>query len=101
MTASIRVELPSSLRVLAGVEREIVVRLHGAATQRALLDAIEAELPMLRGTIRDPVNQLRRPFLRFFACEQDLSHCPPDQTLPTQVIDGSAVFIVLGAIAGG
>ena len=101
MTSAIRVELPSSLRVLAGVAPEVVILVRGPATQRSLLDALEADFPTLRGTIRDPVSQLRRPFLRFFACEQDLSHCSPDQPLPKPVIDGTELFIVVGAIAGG
>jgi molybdopterin converting factor small subunit len=101
MTAAIRVELPSSLRALAGVGREVLVRLHEAPTQRSLLDALEADLPVLRGTIRDHASKQRRPFVRFFACEQDLSHCSPDLPLPLPVIEGKEVFTVLGAIAGG
>ena len=101
MTATIRVELPSSLCALAGVGRQVLVRLDASATQRSLLDALEAGFPVLRGTIRDHATQRRRPFVRFFACEQDLSHRPPDEPLPAAVVDGSEVFMVVGAIAGG
>ena len=101
MTTAIRVALPSSLCVLAAVDREVLVHLRGAPTQRSLLDALEAEFPMLRGTIRDQVSKTRRPFVRFFACEQDLSHCLPDTPLPGPVIEGREVFMVVGAIAGG
>jgi molybdopterin synthase sulfur carrier subunit len=101
VTAAIRVELPSSLRVLASVDREVLVHLNGTPTQRSLLDALEAALPMLRGTIRDHASKRRRPFVRFFACEQDLSHCPPDTPLPLPVVEGREAFMVVGAIAGG
>ena len=101
MTATIRVELPSSLRALAGVDREVLVSLSGSPTQRSLLDALEADFPMLRGTIRDYASKKRRPFVRFFACELDLSHCSPDQLLPKPVAEGREVFMVVGAIAGG
>jgi molybdopterin synthase sulfur carrier subunit len=101
MTAMIRVELPFSLRVLAGVDREVLVSPRGSPTQRTLLDALEADFPVLRGTIRDHASKQRRPFVRFFACEQDLSHCSPDQKLPTPVAEGREVFMVVGAIAGG
>jgi molybdopterin synthase sulfur carrier subunit len=101
MTTAIRVELPSGLRVLAGVDREVLVYPHGTPTQRSLLDALEADLPMLRGTIRDHVTKCRRPFVRFFACEQDLSHCSPDTSLPLPVVEGKEAFMVVGAIAGG
>jgi sulfur-carrier protein len=101
MTTAIRVELPSGLRVLAGVDREVLVHLHEAPTQRTLLDALEADLPMLQGTIRDHVSKHRRPFIRFFACEQDLSHCSPDTPLPSPVIEGREPFMVVGAVAGG
>jgi sulfur-carrier protein len=101
MTRAIRVALPTGLRVLAGVDREVVVHLHGPPTQRSLLDALEADLPMLQGTIRDRVTKHRRPFIRFFACEQDLSHCPPEAPLPASVVEGTEAFMVVGAIAGG
>jgi molybdopterin converting factor small subunit len=101
MTATIRVELPSSLCALAGVDHEVLVTLTGSPTQRSLLDALEADFPMLRGTIRDHTSKQRRPFVRFFACEQDLSHCWPDQPLPIPVAEGREVFMVVGAIAGG
>ncbi len=101
MTAAIRIELPSSLRTLAGVDGEVLVYLRGAPTQRALLDALEADLPVLRGTIRDHSSRRRRPFVRFFACGQDLSHCSSDMLLPLPVIEGREAFLVVGAIAGG
>jgi len=101
MTATVRVELPSSLSALAGAGREVLVNLTGPATLRSLLDALEADFPVLRGTIRDHASQQRRPFVRFFACEQDLSHGSPDQPLPIPVADGREVFMVVGAIAGG
>lgn len=101
MTATIRVELPTGLRALAGVGAEVLVRLDGAPTQQALLDALEAQLPVLRGTIRDQPSRRRRPFVRFFACAQDVSHAAPDTLLPQPVIDGREAFMVVGAIAGG
>jgi len=101
MTATIRVELPFSLSALAGTDREVVVSLRGAPTQGSLLDALEADFPMLRGTIRDHASKQRRPFVRFFACEQDVSHCSPEQLLPKRVVEGKEVFMVVGAIAGG
>ena len=97
----IRVVLPYHLRTLARVGAEVTLDVEGPATQRALLDALEARYPMLRGTIRDHVTQLRRPMLRFFACEQDLSHEPPDDPLPDAVASGAEAFWVVGAIAGG
>ena len=97
----IRVELPSHLRTLAHVSREIQLEVEGPATQRSVLDALEARYPMLRGTIRDHVTRQRRPFLRFFACEQDLSHEPPDAPLPEAVASGAEPFIIIGAVAGG
>jgi molybdopterin synthase sulfur carrier subunit len=97
----IRVVLPTHLRTLARVDREVELRVEGPATQRSVLDALEASYPMLRGTIRDHVTQRRRPFLRFFACEQDLSHEPPDAPLPDVVASGAEPFLVVGAIAGG
>ena len=97
----IRVELPGHLRTLAGVSGEVVLEVAGPATQRAVLDALEARYPMLRGTIRDHVTHQRRPFLRFFACEQDLSHEPPDTPLPDTVASGKEPLLIVGAIAGG
>jgi molybdopterin converting factor small subunit len=97
----IRVILPAHLRTLARVQGEVALEIEGQATQRAVLDAIEARYPMLRGAIRDHVTQQRRPFVRFFACEQDLSHEPPDTPLPGAVVNGSEPFLVVGAIAGG
>jgi molybdopterin synthase sulfur carrier subunit len=98
---TIRIELPAHLRTLAGVGREITLEVEGAVTQRSALDALEARYPMLCGTIRDQVTQQRRPFLRFFACEQDLSHELPDTPLPDAIVLGKEPLIVLGAIAGG
>ena len=97
----IRVILPQHLRTLAQVRGEVEVEVEGPATQRAVLDALEARYPMLRGTIRDQVTQQRRAFLRFFACEGDLSHEPPDAPLPDAVASGAEPLIVIGAIAGG
>ncbi len=97
----IRVILPHHLRTLAQVRDEVHLEVEGPATQRSVLDALEARYPMLRGTIRDQVTQQRRPFLRFFACEEDLSHEPPDAPLPDAVASGTEPFIVIGAIAGG
>jgi sulfur-carrier protein len=97
----IRVELPAHLRTLAHVNSEIKLEVEGPATQRSVLDALEARYPMLKGTIRDHVTQQRRPFLRFFACEEDLSHQPPDAPLPDAVASGAEPFIIIGAVAGG
>jgi hypothetical protein len=97
----IRVVLPYHLRTLARVEGEVKLAVAGPATQRAVLDALEARYPMLCGTIRDQVTGQRRPMLRFFACEQDLSHEPPDAPLPDAVASGAEAFFVVGAIAGG
>ncbi len=97
----IRVVLPSHLRTLARVEGEVELDVEGQVTQRSVLDALEACYPMLRGTIRDYVTQQRRPFLRFFACEQDLSHELPDAPLPDAVATGAEAFLIVGAIAGG
>jgi molybdopterin synthase sulfur carrier subunit len=93
--------LPQHLRTLAGVHGDVEIEVEGQATLRLVLDAIEARYPMLRGTIRDHVTQQRRPYLRFFACEQDLSHESPDALLPASVASGSEPLIILGAIAGG
>lgn len=97
----IRVELPAYLRTLACVGREVELEIEVQATQRSVLDALETRYPMLRGTVRDHVTQQRRPFLRFFACEQDLSHESPDAPLPEAVASGTEPLIILGAIAGG
>ena len=97
----IRVILPPHLRTLANVGAEVQLDVEGPATQRSVLDALEARYPMLRGTIRDHVTQQRRPFLRFFACERDLTHEPPDAPLPDAVTSGAEPLVVLGAIAGG
>jgi sulfur-carrier protein len=97
----IRVIIPQHLRTLARVDGEIQLELEGRVTQRAVLDALEAQYPVLRGTIRDHVTQQRRPFLRFFACEEDLSHEPPDTALPDAVVQGREPFLIIGAIAGG
>jgi len=97
----IRVVLPAHLRTLAHVDGEVKLDVEGQATQRAVLDALEACYPMLRGTIRDHVTQQRRAFVRFFACEQDLSHELPDAALPDAVATGAEPFLVVGAMAGG
>ncbi|HXQ27550.1 MAG TPA: MoaD/ThiS family protein [Candidatus Acidoferrales bacterium] len=97
----IRVELPAHLRTLAGVNGEVVLDVAGRVTQRSVLDALEARYPMLKGTIRDHVTQERRPFLRFFACQEDLSHELPDAPLPEPVASGVEPFMIVGAIAGG
>ena len=97
----IRVLLPYHLRMLANISGEVTLEVEAAATQRSVLDALENRYPMLRGTIRAPVPQKRRAFLRFFACEQDLSHESPDAPLPDAVATGSEPFLVVGAIAGG
>jgi sulfur-carrier protein len=97
----IRVVLPFPLRELAGVGREVCLSVEGRPTQRRILDALEASYPMLRGTLRDPATQLRRPFVRFFACEEDLSHDAPDAPLPDAVAEGVEPFFVIGAMAGG
>ncbi len=97
----IRVLLPPHLRTLAKVKDEVELEVQGPASVRSVLDALEARYPVLRGTIRDHVTLQRRPFLRFFACEEDLSHEPPDAPLPEAVASGKEPLIVLGAIAGG
>ena len=97
----IRVVLPYHLRNLAHVGTEVMLEVEGPITQRSVLDALEGRYPMLRGTIRDHGTLQRRPFLRFFACEQDLSNEPPDAPLPEPVASGKEPFIVIGAIAGG
>ncbi len=97
----IRVVLPHHLRTLAQVEREVQLEIQGQPTQRSVLDALEASYPMLRGTIRDHLTQQRRPFVRFFACGQDLSHESVDAALPEAVCTGTEQFLVIGAMAGG
>ena len=97
----IRVVLPAHLRTLAQVGGEVVLQLEGHPTQRSVLDALEVRYPMLRGTIRDHDTLRRRPFIRFFACEQDLSHEPPDAPLPDLVVAGREPLLVVGAMAGG
>ena len=97
----IRVYLPAHLRTLARLNGEAELQVDGPVTQRSVLDALEARYPTLRGTIRDHVTQQRRPFVRFFACEQDLSHEPPDAPLPDAVATGAEPFMIVGAIAGG
>jgi molybdopterin synthase sulfur carrier subunit len=97
----IRVVLPAHLRTLARVEGEVSLDVHGDVTQRALLDALESRYPMLRGTMRDRVTKKRRAYVRFFACQRDLSHEAPDAPLPHAVADGVEPFLVVGAMAGG
>ncbi len=97
----IRVVLPVHLRRLVGVSREVVVQVEGPITQRAILDALEASYPALRGTIRDHATQKRRSFVRFFACGQDFSHESPDAPLPDRVATGEEPFMIVGAMAGG
>ena len=97
----IRVVLPAHLRTLARVDGEVKLDIAGDVTRRAVLDALEASYPVLRGTIRDHGTQQRRAFLRFFACEQDLTHEPADAPLPDAVASGAEPFLVIGAIAGG
>ena len=97
----IRVEIPAHLRTLAQVHGEVKLDIQGEVTQRSVLDALEARYPVLRGTVRDHVTQERRPFLRFFACEEDLSHELPDAPLPDAVASGAEPFLIIGAIAGG
>ena len=98
---TIRVVLPPHLRTLAHVSGDVELQIETPITQRSVLDTLEARYPMLRGTIRDHVTQQRRPFLRFFACEEDLSHEPPDAPLPDAVASGKEPFWIVGAIAGG
>ncbi len=97
----IRVVLPEHLRRLAQVDGEVQLRVDGPVTQRSVLDAVEAAFPMLRGTIRDHVMHRRRAFVRFFACERDLSHESPDAPLPDAVVTGVEPFLIVGAMAGG
>lgn len=97
----IRVVLPQHLRTLARVDGEVLLDVAAPVTQRSVLDALESRYPMLRGTIRDHLTQKRRPFVRFFACEQDLSHDAPDAPLPQSVADGTEPYLIVGAMAGG
>jgi molybdopterin synthase sulfur carrier subunit len=97
----IRVVLPAHLRTIAHVNGEVTLDVEGEITQRSVLDALEADYPMLRGTIRDQSTHKRRAFVRFFACEEDVSHEPPDAPLPQQVAKGTEPFMVVGAMAGG
>jgi molybdopterin synthase sulfur carrier subunit len=97
----IRVYLPAHLRTLAGTGSEVQLEVAAPVTQRTVLNALETRYPMLEGTVRDHVTQERRPFIRFFACEQDLSHDSPDQPVPELVVSGKEPFLVIGAIAGG
>jgi hypothetical protein len=98
---TVRVYLPAHLRTLAGVGAEVAIEVEGPVTQRSILDTLEASYPMLRGTIRDHVTAQRRPFVRFFACEEDVSHDSPDAPLPNLVATGKEPFMIVGAIAGG
>jgi molybdopterin converting factor small subunit len=97
----VRVILPAHLRTLAAVERQVELEIAGPVTQRTILDALETKYPALRGTIRDHVTQQRRPLVRFFACEQDISHDSPDALLPDKIASGEEAFYIIGAIAGG
>jgi sulfur-carrier protein len=97
----IRIELPAHLRKLAGVPGEVTVEVPGDATVRSVLDALEARYPVLEGTIRDHVTHVRRPFIRYFACQEDVSHAPPDARLPAAVARGDEPLLIVGALAGG
>jgi molybdopterin converting factor small subunit len=97
----IRIVLPAHLRTLAKINNEITLEVQGRITQKTVLDALEQKYPMLRGTIRDHVTNQRRPFLRFFACKEDLSHTLPDDLLPEAVISGKEPFLIIGSVAGG
>ena len=101
MSGSVRVVLPAHLRAMAKVQGEVLVDVPGEITQRSVLDALEAEFPMLLGTIRDRATAKRRAFVRFYACEEDLSHEEPDALLPERVAQGEEPFLVIGAMAGG
>lgn len=101
MTVTVRVVLPAHLRSMAKVQGEVRVDVAGAVTQRSVLDAVEAQFPMLLGTIRDRDTAKRRPFVRFYACEEDLSHEEPDAPLPDRVARGDEPYLVIGAMAGG
>jgi sulfur-carrier protein len=97
----VRVELPAHLRTLARVGREVSIEVPAPVTQAAVLDALETTYPVLCGTVRDHVTRKRRPFVRFFACGEDLSHIPPDAPLPDRVASGAEPFLIIGALAGG
>jgi molybdopterin synthase sulfur carrier subunit len=101
VSGSVRVVLPAHLRAMAKVQGEVLVEVPGEITQRSVLDALEADFPMLLGTIRDRATAKRRAFVRFYACEEDLSHEEPDAPLPERVVHGEEPFIVVGAMAGG
>ena len=101
MSSTVRVVLPAHLKNLARVHGEVKVSVEGDVTQASVLDALELDFPVLVGTIRDGVTKRRRPFVRFFACKQDLSHEPPDAPLPAEVVEGAEPFMVVGAMAGG
>ena len=99
--AMIRVVMPAHLRTLAGVRGEVTVEVDGGVTRRSILDALEKQYPMLRGTILEHVSGERRPFLRFFACNEDVTHDSPDDPLPQEIASGAEPFFIIGAIAGG
>ncbi|HQT66360.1 MAG: hypothetical protein B7Z78_03080 [Rhodospirillales bacterium 20-60-12] len=101
MNTLIHVELPASLGLIARADRHVALSVPAPVTQRRILDALEALYPVLRGTIRDQSSQVRRPFIRFFACKTDLSHEPPDDPLPPGICDGTEMFLIVAAIAGG
>jgi sulfur-carrier protein len=100
-TSTVRIKLPAHLRKLAQVDSEVAVDVTGPATQRTVLDALERTYPVLRGTLRDHRTQRRRAFVRYFACEQDLSHAEPDDPLPEAVVRGTEPLLIVGAMAGG
>ena len=99
--AMIRVAMPAHLRTLAGVSGDVTLEIDGEVTRRSILDALETQYPMLRGTIREHVSRERRPFLRFFACGEDVTHNSPDAPLPQEIASGAEPFYIIGAIAGG
>lgn len=101
MTAVVHVELPAHIARLAGTSHTVELAVTGPVTQRSILDALEAAYPMLEGTLRDHTTRLRRPFIRFFACQQDLSHLGVDEHLPSAVAQGAEPFLIIGAISGG
>jgi hypothetical protein len=97
----IRVVLPAHLRTLAGVQGDVALDVNGVVTARAIMDALEARYPMLQGTIRDHVTHVRRPLVRFFVCEEDVSHESPDHPLPAEIVAGTEPFLIVGAMSGG